>query len=101
MQPNIVNPIWIRLIKILSPMLMMGAFSIDVALIYSWLHHAIIPKLMVTLAVIGTVVLVTHLFEGVVAGVMAKKRGLNPFRYGIYTFLVGTVGFVDLMAMDD
>ncbi|NJN23438.1 MAG: hypothetical protein HC810_02280 [Acaryochloridaceae cyanobacterium RL_2_7] len=94
---NEVNPVWINLIKILSPMVMIGAIAIDLTMAYRWNQHLEIPKLLKALGALGTVALTVHLFESIIASAMARKQGLNPLRFGLYTFLVGTVAFVDLL----
>ena len=73
----------------------------DVTIAYRWNHSLDIPKLFKALGALGSVALTVHFFEGIIASTMAKKKGLNPLRYGIYTFLVGTVAFIDLLSDDE
>ena len=96
-----VNPIWIKLIKILSPIVMIGAIIMDLTIAYRWNQNLEIPKLFKALGAVGSVALTVHTFEGIIASTMAKAKGLNPLRFGIYTFLVGTVAFVDLLDEDE
>ena len=98
---NEINPVWVKLIKILSPIVMIGAIAIDLTLAYRWNQNLEIPKLLKALGALGTVTLSVHTFEGLIASAMAQKKGLNPLRFGIYTFLVGTVAFIDLLSDED
>ncbi len=100
LQMTSINPIWVRLIKIVSPILIIGALYIDGTIISQMLEGRDISKMFIALGGVGSVVIVAHALEGIVAGAMAHKQGLNPLRYGIYTFLVGTVAFIDLMDTD-
>ena len=97
MQLKSVNPVWVKLIKIVSPLVMMVALLIDGAIAYHWQHGLLIPKSYQALGAIGSVAVLAHTIEGIIAATLAHKKGLNPFRYGVYTFLVGTVAFLDLM----
>ncbi|ACK65191.1 conserved hypothetical protein [Rippkaea orientalis PCC 8801] len=37
-----------------------------------------------------------HFIEGIIAGYWAFLSQKNPIKYGVYTFLVGTVGLLEL-----
>ena len=101
LNPNSINPLWIQLIKILSPILIVGALYVDGTILYDWLQGLDCPKAFIAIGAVGSVALAAHMFEGIVAAAMAKKRGLNSWRYGIYTFFVGTVAFVDLLNIEE
>ena len=40
--------------------------------------------------------LISHGMEGGIATIIAPSKGQPAFRYGMYTFFVGTVGLVEL-----
>lgn len=95
-QLSSINPVWIKLIKVISPILMSCAIVLDIAIAYRWLHAVEIPQGYMTLGAIGSVALGAHFLEGIIAGVMAWQRQRNPFFFGVYTFFVGTVAFLEL-----
>ncbi|MCM1985399.1 hypothetical protein [Lyngbya confervoides] len=95
-----IPPRWRRWIKGVSPILMVVALGVDGAIAYRWSQSlAIVPPWSV-LGVLGTGALVAHGFEGIIAGSMARSRGQHPLRYGIYTFWMGTVALVELLALE-
>ena len=95
-----VNPLWIKLVKILSPVVMLVALGVNGMIAYDWQQGLGVPKVYQVLGAMGSVALLVHFVESVVAAIIALRQGLNPLRYGIYTFLVGTVAFLDLMKTD-
>ncbi|WP_017747601.1 hypothetical protein [Scytonema hofmannii] len=40
-----------------------------------------------------------HFIEGIIAAFYAPSRKKVPIQYGTYTFFVGTVGLLELLAM--
>jgi hypothetical protein len=86
-----------RLIKVLSPLLITGALSLEVWNLYAELvHHSPLPGLTVIFWV-GRFALISHGIEAIIAAIYAPSRQRSPLVYGIYTFFVGTVGLVELL----
>lgn len=86
-----------RLIKVLSPLLITGALSLEVWNLYAALvHHSPLPGLTFFFGV-GRFALISHGIEAIIAAIYAPSRQRSPLVYGIYTFFVGTVGLVELL----
>ena len=95
--PNAINPFWIKGIKILSPIVIIGAMLVDGAIAYQWIQGYAIPKIYSVIGIIGSVALVAHALEGLVAGLIARRKKVNALKYGVYTFLVGTLAVIDII----
>lgn len=88
----------IKSVKFISPLVMLGAIFFDGNFIYLSLNHQDISKLFTVLFILGTLIIVIHAIEGIVAGYLAKdKEDKNPILYGIYTFLTGTIALYELL----
>jgi hypothetical protein len=86
-----------RLIKVLSPLLITGALSLEGWNLYVLLvHHSQLPGWTVIFWV-GRFALISHGIEAIIAAIYAPSRQRSPLGYGIYTFFVGTVGLVELL----
>lgn len=90
------NPNTAKLIKITSTILITGALGLELWNIYLLSNNAILPAKIKPFFWIGSVALVAHGIEGLIAGFQARDRNLNPIAYGIYTFFVGFVGLKEL-----
>lgn len=85
---RLLNPV-----KVFSSVLVFGALGLELwnilaggSLFSDW-------KLVFYL---GRLVLVSHGLEAIIAVVYAGSKGQSPVVTGIYTFLVGTVGLMEL-----
>lgn len=87
----------IKIIKLLSPLVIVTALILDGNFIYSRVYHLEINKLLTALTIIGTVAVVIHLIEAIMAFFLAKNQQDNPLFYSIYTFLIGTIGLYELI----
>ena len=85
-----------QLIKIVSPIAMIGAISLDLGMFYFSLNHWQMPDFLTIFVIVGSVALVIHAIEAIIAAFFARNKGHNPLKYGIYTFFVGTVGLIEL-----
>jgi hypothetical protein len=90
------NPLITRLIKIVSPIAIIGAIILEIELVYLYLNQVKIANFLTIIMIIASFALVIHFMEGIIASFLATRKGLNPWKYGIYTFLVGTVGLFEL-----
>ncbi|MCC0179649.1 hypothetical protein I4641_22095 [Waterburya agarophytonicola K14] len=87
-----------HLIKITSVTLITSALGLEVWNIYLHLHNAILPEKLNFALWFGTIALIAHGMEGLIAAFNASSRDRNPIIYGIYTFFVGFVGLQELFA---
>ena len=85
-----------QLIKIVSPIAMIGAISLELEMVYFSLNHWQMPNFLTILVIVGSIALVIHAIEAIIAAFLARNKGYNPLKYGIYTFFVGTVGLFEL-----
>lgn len=91
----------IKIIKLLSPILMLGFLVLDSDFIYLYFNHREIPSLVKILTIMGTLILIIHLMEAIIAGFLAKDKEENPLNYGIYTFFIGTIGLFELLEKEN
>ena len=88
--------ILVHLIKCLSIVLMAGAITLELwhfQGVVAGSQQSVIPPVVSEMARFG---LAVHGLEGILAAVYAKRQQRSPFFYAIYTFFVGTVGFIEL-----
>ncbi|MEO1428683.1 MAG: hypothetical protein AAFV71_06355 [Cyanobacteria bacterium J06633_8] len=83
-------------IKILSTILMIGAMGLEIWNIYAITHQLQIPSNIKPIFWIERVAVVAHLFEAVIAAFKASSKDKIWYKYGIYTFFVGTIGLMEL-----
>ena len=83
-------------IKILSIVLMIGAIGLELGNIYAVLNHLIIPSNIKPLFWIERVAVAVHLVEAIIAAFKAGSQDKIWYKYGVYTFFVGTVGLMEL-----
>lgn len=91
------NSLITQIIKIVSPIVMIGAIFLEIEMIYFRLNHRQISNFVTFLMIIGGVAIIIHIAEGIIAAFLANKKGFNPLKYGIYTFFVGTVGLFEIL----
>jgi len=46
--------------------------------------------------IIARFALLAHFVEGIIAACYAPAKNHQPIQYGVYTFLVGTIGLLEL-----
>lgn len=85
-----------QLIKVTSIVLIAAALGLEIWSIYLQLNHKILPPKLSPVWWLGTIALIAHGIEGIVAAFNASSRNKNPITYGIYTFFVGFVGLQEL-----
>ncbi len=84
------------LIKITSTILITGALGLEIWQIYAILTDASLPNQLYPVVWLGSIALIGHLIEGLIAGFKANAGQKNFITYGIYTFFVGFVGLLEL-----
>ena len=92
------NPRTSQLIKIISIISITGALGLEIWNIYLHFNNEMLPKKLNLIFWLGTVALIAHGVEGLIAAFYADSRSQNPFTYGIYTFFVGYIGLQELFA---
>ena len=90
------NPKISQLIKVTSIMLITAALGLETWSIYLQLNNKLLPTKLNPIWWLGTIALIAHSIEGIVAAFNAGSRNKNPITYGIYTFFVGFVGLQEL-----
>jgi hypothetical protein len=66
-----------------------------ILVLYS-LKYAIESPILSTLRLLAIFALTIHVMEGIAGGIIAYFQGLNPVKYGIYTFFTGTLGLWEM-----
>ena len=84
------------LIKITSTILITSALGLELWNVYLNLQHASLPTNLNADFWLGSIALIAHGIEGLIAALNANSRNKNPLTYGIYTFFVGFVGLQEL-----
>ncbi|AOX03374.1 hypothetical protein BJP34_31555 [Moorena producens PAL-8-15-08-1] len=84
------------LIKITSTSLITCALCLEIWYTYLRLNDGSIPSNLYAALWIGSIILISHFIEGVIAALKANSCDKNPITYGIYTFFVGFVGLWEL-----
>ncbi len=64
--------------------------------IYAAINQLQIPSGIKPIFWIERVAVVAHLFEAIIAAVKAGSRDKVWYKYGVYTFFVGTIGLMEL-----
>ncbi|NEO00692.1 MAG: hypothetical protein F6K50_36220 [Moorea sp. SIO3I7] len=85
------------LIKITSTSLITCALGLEIWYIYLQLTHSSLPSNLYYVLWLGSIALISHFIEGVIAAFKADSCDKNPITYGIYTFFVGFVGLWELL----
>ncbi len=89
------------LIKIASIILITSAIGLELGNTFGLLNTNQIPNNLTPIFGIARFALIAHLFEGIIAAIYARSKSKLPFKYGIYTFFVGTVGLVELFRQEN
>ncbi|MEM7792868.1 MAG: hypothetical protein AAF579_00255 [Cyanobacteria bacterium P01_C01_bin.118] len=85
------HPLVIKVIKVISCILIAGALGLVVGKL-----SGVIAGLE-RVFWIGTVALVFHVLEGMIAGVLAHRLQENPIKAGVYTFWTGIAGITEIL----
>ncbi len=86
------------LIKIASTTLITCALGLEIWYVSLKLTDSSPPNKLHPVLWLGSLALVAHFIEGVIAAFKAKTQDKLPINYGIYTFFVGFVGLWELWA---
>jgi len=84
------------LIKILSIVAIASAIALEAWNFYGNFTHQPLPHVLLLVLGLGRIALLSHLIEGIIAGIYAPAKEKNAVQYGIYTFFTGTVGLLEL-----
>ncbi len=84
------------IIKIASSVLITCALGLEIYYFYLYLINEIFPSQLYPVFCLGSIALVAHLVEGLIAAFKANACQKNFITYGIYTFFVGFVGLLEL-----
>ena len=84
------------LIKIASTILITCALGLEIWYISLKFTDSLLPNILYPVLWIGSLALIAHFIEGLIAAFKAKTHNKNPITYGIYTFFVGFVGLWEL-----
>ncbi|MEM8828931.1 MAG: hypothetical protein AAGE96_06180 [Cyanobacteria bacterium P01_G01_bin.19] len=90
------NPKTSQSIKITSIILITAALCLEIWNIYLHLNQSMLADRLRPVLWLGSIALIAHGVEGIIAALNASSRHKNPFTYGIYTFFVGYVGLKEL-----
>ncbi len=83
-------------IKIASTVLMIGAVGLELWNIYAGLNDVQIPSSIIPIFWIERVAVAVHFVEAIIAAFKAGSKDKIWYKYGVYTFFVGTIGLVEL-----
>ncbi|MEO1374568.1 MAG: hypothetical protein AAFW70_09675 [Cyanobacteria bacterium J06635_10] len=83
-------------IKILSTVLMICAMGLELWNIYALLNQIQIPSILNPIFWIERIAVTAHLIEAIIAAFKAGSQDKIWYKYGVYTFFVGTVGLMEL-----
>ncbi len=90
--PN--HPLVLNVLKVLSCILIAGALALVVGKLSGIIaEHTFLERVFW----VGTVALLIHALEGIVAGILAYRLKENPVKAGVYTFWTGTVGITEIL----
>ncbi|MDJ0634204.1 MAG: hypothetical protein QNJ34_13525 [Xenococcaceae cyanobacterium MO_188.B29] len=84
------------LIKITSTILITSALGLEIWQVYVLLNGTSLPNQLDPVLCLGSIALIAHLIEGLIAAFQANACHKNFIIYGIYTFFVGFVGLLEL-----
>ena len=84
------------LIKIASTILITSALGLEIWQIYLQFTNISFPNPLDSVLWLGSIALIVHLIEGLIAAFLANACHKNFLTYGIYTFFVGFVGLLEL-----
>lgn len=90
----------VSLIKVVSPVFMVGAIGLELWNLETKLTTSQFPSSLMPILWLGHIAIVSHLIEAVIAAIYAPAKKHQPIQYGTYTFFVGTVGLLELFESD-
>jgi hypothetical protein len=85
-----------KIIKVISTVLITSAIGLELWNIYALITNRTIPSGLNPIFWLERFAVASHFVEGMIAAYKAPSRNKMPFKYGIYTFFVGTVGLLEL-----
>ncbi|MBD2138780.1 hypothetical protein H6F32_14610 [Anabaena sp. FACHB-1237] len=90
------------IIKIIASILIPSAIGLEIWNIQLIINHQElpIPDILNPILIFTHVALFAHFIEGIIASIYAPTKNKPAIKYGIYTFLVGTVGLLELWEND-
>lgn len=88
-------------IKTISTVLMMGAILLELWNIYALSNQLQIPSSIKPIFWIERVAVAVHLIEAIIAAFNAGSKKKTWYKYGVYTFFVGTIGLMELFGEEE
>jgi hypothetical protein len=88
-------------IKTISTILMIGAILLELWNIYAVLNQLQIPSSIKPIFWIERVAVGAHLIEAIIAAFNAGSKDKIWYKYGVYTFFVGTIGLMELFREEE
>lgn len=88
-------------IKTISTVLMIGALSLELWNIYAVLNQLQIPASIKPIFWIERVAVAVHFIEAIIAAFNAGSKDKIWYKYGVYTFFVGTIGLMELFGEEE
>jgi hypothetical protein len=89
------------IIKLLSTLITTGAIGLQAFNIFELLTKQEIPTTLNLLIHLAYIPIIAHLIEALIAAYYAPLKNHNRLKYSLYTFFTGTVGLLELFAIDD
>lgn len=90
----------VSIIKVISTVLISTAIVLELWNIYAVIANMNIPSIVIKIFWVERFIVACHFLEGVIAAFYAPAKKKMPFKYGIYTFFVGTVGLLELFSAE-
>ncbi|MEM7758936.1 MAG: hypothetical protein AAF298_12540 [Cyanobacteria bacterium P01_A01_bin.40] len=84
-------------IKIISTIIITGSLGLECWNFYLYSQGKSLPDNLNSLFWVGSIILIAHLIEALIAATKASSYQRNPLSYGLYTFFVGFVGLQELL----
>ncbi|MEM8677556.1 MAG: DUF4499 domain-containing protein [Cyanobacteria bacterium P01_G01_bin.67] len=86
-----------QLIKIISTIVITGSLGLECWNFYLYFQGESLPDNLNSLFWVGSIILIVHLIEALIAAIKASSYQKNPLSYGLYTFFVGFVSLQELL----
>jgi hypothetical protein len=93
------HPILWQAIKFTSSTLISMALGLISWQLYAISNHNSLPQGLHILVWLAAVALFIHSIEGIVAAIVAYRRGDNVIKSGIYTFFTGIAGLLETFVL--
>lgn len=101
MKYQTIKQYFFTLIKVISIFVMTAAIGLEIFNLYELLAQKEIPASLNLFIWLAHVPVVAHLIEAIIAGYYAPSKNQKSLNYGVYTFFTGTVGLLELFAIND